>query len=168
MKKIIILFVSVLFFVSVSAQSIAGVSFGSSYESAKTALTNKWGKPVKIDNNTIIFENISYANHIFDVVHFCFQRDNSGKSYMNRCIFIKKAKYRKDAVDKMNHFASVLSDKYFIWQVGEENEDFYLYGGESPLGDDKYLFSIDYIKYDSGGYAARIDYGPFEYVKEEF
>lgn len=168
MKKIITLFVSILFFVSLNAQSIAGVSFGASYESAKASLSNKWGKPSRFDNNSITFDYISYANHSFDRVHFYFQRDNYGKSYMNRCIFIKEAKDRDDAVNMMNHLATILSEKYNIYQWGQDDEDFYYYGGDSPLGDNNYLFLIDYLKYDSGGYAARIDYGPFEYVKEEF
>lgn len=169
MKKFIIILVTAMLFVSLSAQSIAGVSFGSSYESAKTALTNKWGEPSFIDKNCIGFEKVTYANHTFDNVYFDFQRDNNGKSYMNRCVFIKEAKDRNDAVNTMRHFSSVFSEKYgFIRQTGQDDEDFILRGGKSPLGDGNYLFTIDYINYPSGGYAARIDYGPFEYVKEEF
>ena len=171
MKRIVILFVSALFFVSLSAQSIAGVSFGSSYESAKASLINKWGKPARIDNNSIAFDYVSYANLSFDNVIFGFQRDNNGKSYMNRCIFVKHAKDRDEALEAMEQFHFVLQKKYLIYRVGEYDEDFYYYGGNSPLGDDKDLFLIDYIKYTDdagGGYGARIYYGPFEYVKEEF
>ena len=67
-----------------------------------------------------------------------------------------------------------LSEKYLLLDETDENGNLYYIGGYSPIPNDGAGFSIDILKYDSWTakqfypYAARLMYGRYNFVKEEF
>lgn len=165
-------------------KNIGGISFGISREEAMELLKNKYGEPVYNPGSTVIsFRNIKYAGYDFDSVHFLFQSDGTN-SFFNSCIFIKEAKTQKKAVEEQENLYKVLCDKYELSKAETENGLNTYGGGISPLWDghwysliDEYYTALhtDIIQYESdlveiygNKYAARLIYGPYNYIKEEF
>lgn len=90
---------------------------------------------------------------------------------MNGCVFILEAKSLSDAKEKRDLLYRKLRWKYDIKEGTDDDGVKYYYGGHSPIPFDGYGFCIDIIKYDnrqSIPYAARLSYGRYNYVKEEF
>ena len=153
-----------------TVREICGIPFGSSYEKAEEVLDNKYGSSSYLsDKNTIIYLNKSYGGILFDRIMFLFQSDGY-KSYMNGCVFVLEATSLSDAKEKCDRLYRNLSLKYDIVEGVDDNGNKFYYGGRSPvpfgIG-----FSIDIIKYDNkskNSYAARLMYGQYNYVKEEF
>ena len=153
-----------------TVREICGIPFGSSYEKAEEILDNKYGSSSFLsDKNTIIYLNKSYGGILFDKIMFLFQSDGY-KSYMNGCVFVLEATSLSDAKEKRDRLYRNLSLKYDIVEGVDDNGIKYYYGGRSPvpfgIG-----FSIDIIKYDNkskNSYAARLMYGRYNYVVEEF
>lgn len=75
-------------------------------------------------------------------------------------------KTAKEAISKRDEIKSVLAKKYKMTEAVDDDGFKYYYGGESPQ-QDNFGFCIDVIKLD-GTYAARLDYGPYQYIDEEF
>lgn len=165
-------------------KDIGGISFGISRDIALELLKNKYGEPVNNPTSTTIsFNNIKYAGYDFDSVHFLFQSDGIN-SYFNSCIFILNAKTKKEAIEKQEFLYKALYDKYNMFK-SETEDGFYIYcGGVSPLWDGHWYnlktdfyaaVSIDIIQFEQYlvdvygyKYSARLVYGPFNYIKEEF
>ena len=154
-----------------TVREISGIPFGSSYEKAAEVLENKYGTSSLLSDKTqIIYEHKNYADIYFDRIIFLFQSDGY-KSYLNGCIFILEAKSLSDAKDKRERLYKKLSWKYDMKEGIDDDGNKYYYGGHSPIPFDGFGFSIDIIKYDnrtSIPYAARLMYGRYNYVKEEF
>lgn len=70
MKRFLLsMLLALLFSVAHCQTSICGITFGTSFESTKTALENKYGEPEYIDGKkSIMYRNISYSGIIFDVM----------------------------------------------------------------------------------------------------
>lgn len=157
-----------------TVREICGVPFGSSYEKTKEMLENKYGYPEYSPDRTVItYKHKPYAGIMFDSIHFLFQSDGI-HSYLNGCVFILDAKSLSDAKKKQEMLHEKLSDKYFMIDETDSNGNKYYLGGYSPTPDDGVGFSIEILKYDSdlarlySPYAARLAYGRYNYVKEEF
>lgn len=153
-------------------REICGIPFGSSYETAREILENKYGEPEKdlSDKTTITYQRKSYAGFLFDRIIFLFQAD-AHKSYLNGCIFILEAKSLNDAEKKQKMLYEELSSKYTINVTFDDDKNIVYRGGYSPIEFEKYGFAIDIIKYDNellAPYSARLRYGRYDYVKEEF
>ena len=154
-------------------KEICGIPFGSSYEKAEEVLENKYGqKSFLSDKTKIYYRNESYAGIMFDNIIFLFQSDGY-KSYMNGCIFIIEATSLRQAKEKQEMLYKTLSYKYDMKEGVDDNGNKYYYGGHSPAPLDGFGFgfSIGIIKYESRPsipYAARLMYGRYNYVKEEF
>lgn len=155
---------------------ICGVKFGTSYEVAKEMLENKYGSSeydFTHSKQTISFKNKKYAGIIFDTIHFLFQSDGY-RTYMNGCVFILDANTAEEAKEKRDLLYKRLSEKYFMVEETDKNGFKYYIGGISPLNSDDFAFVINVIKYDKelaklyNPYAARLMYGTYDYVKEEF
>ena len=155
---------------------ICGVKFGTSYETAKRILENKYGDAeydYSHSKQIITFNNKNYAGIYFDAIHFLFQSDGH-KTYMNCCIFIIDTNTAEEAKKKREILHQRLSEKYYMETRTDDNGFKYYLGGLSPL-DNRYAFYIDVLKYGREvarnhhyPYAARLYYGPYDYVKEEF
>ncbi|MBQ9187228.1 MAG: hypothetical protein IJ144_05330 [Prevotella sp.] len=157
-----------------TVKEICGVPFGSSYEKTKEMLENKYGYPEYNPDRTVItYKHKTYAGFTFDSIHFLFQSDGI-HSYLNGCVFIMDAKSLSDAKKKQEMLYKKLSDKYFMLDDTDSNGNKFYYGGYPPTPDDGVGFSIEILKYDSelarlySPYAARLAYGRYNYVKEEF
>jgi hypothetical protein len=157
-----------------TVKEICSVPFGSSYEKTREILENKYGYPEYSPDRTVItYKHKSYAGFMFDSIHFLFQSDGI-HSYLNGCVFIMDAKSLSDAKKKQEMLYKKLSDKYFMLDDTDSNGNKFYYGGYPPTPDDGVGFSIEILKYDSdlarlySPYAARLAYGRYNYVKEEF
>ncbi len=154
-----------------TVREISGIPFGSSYEKTEEILQNKYGISSFLSDKTrIVYDNKSYAGIFFDTIMFLFQSDGY-RSYLNGCVFIMEATSLSDANNKRERLYKKLSLKYDMKEGVDDNGNKYYYGGHSPIPFDGFGFCIDIIKYDnrpSIPYAARLMYGRYNYVKEEF
>jgi hypothetical protein len=157
-----------------TVKEICGVPFGSSYEKTKEMLENKYGySELTSDRTRIVYKHKSYAGITFDSILFLFQSDGI-HSYLNGCVFILDAKSLSDAKKKQKMLYEKLSDKYFMIDDTDNNGNIIYIGGYPPTPDDGVGFTIEILKYDSEvskvftPYAARLMYGRYNYVKEEF
>lgn len=157
-----------------TVKEICGIPFGSSYEKSREMLENKYGYPEYNPDRTVItYKHKTYAGFTFDSIHFLFQSDGV-HSYLNGCVFIMDAKSLSEAKKKQELLYKKLSDKYFMIDEIDSNGNKFYMGGYSPTHDEGLGFSIEILKYDSdlariySPYAARLAYGRYNYVKEEF
>ena len=152
-------------------KEICGIPFGSSYEKAEEVLENKYGKKSYLSDKTkICYRSVTYAGIFFNDIYFLFQSDGY-KSYMNGCVFILEATSLHQAKEKQEMLYNKLRYKYDMNEGEDDNGNKYYYGGHSPVPLDGSGLSIDIIKYEnrlSNPYAARLMYGRYNYVKEEF
>ncbi len=155
-------------FVVYAQSSICGVVFGSDYDFSKTQLENKFGDSYFADENDIIYKGKEYAGFYFSTILFGFQR-TLNESYFNKCIFVIECSSVQEAKTTRDYLKNKFEKKYGELDTYKDTKGFLYYqGGESPLNSDYYGFCIDVFKYDRGVYAARITYGPYNYVNEEF
>ena len=167
------------FFKELQAQrvtEICGVKFGTSYEDAKRILENKYGEAeydYKHSKESLTFANKTYAGISFDTILFLFQSDGY-RTYMNGCVFAIDSNTAEDAKEKRELLYNRLSGKYYMDDSIDKNGFKYYIGGFSPINENDAAFSIDIVKYDAdvakkyNPYAARLMYGRYNYVKEEF
>lgn len=168
MKKL--LFILMLLPTALYAQkSICGIDFGASYNTAERVLENKFGDKEYFlsDKTKIVFKNKMYAGRMWSSLIFMFQSDGY-QQYFNRCILVKECATATEAKDTRDAIKNQMEEKYFIMEFTDEKSNFkYYLGGNDPTNALKPGFCIDIIKYDQGGYGARVDYGPYNYVEEE-
>ena len=154
-----------------TVKEICGIPFGSSYDKAEEVLENKYGKKSFLSDKTkIYYMNENYAGITFDNIIFLFQSDGY-KSYMNGCVFILEANSLRQAKEKQEMLYKTLRNKYEMEEDVDDNGNKFYFGGHSPVPFDGFGFSIEIIKYKNRPntpYAARLMYGRYNYVKEEF
>lgn len=150
-------------------REICGARFGDSYTNVKNILERKYGKPNSwdIDKTSIVYRGVSYGGIFFNTIYFKFQYSNLGDGYFNRCIMVYEAETAKEVISKRDAIKNVLAKKYKLTEAIDDNGFKCYGGGKSPQQDD-FGFCIDVIKYDDGTYGARLDYGPYQYIDEEF
>lgn len=153
---------------------VCGVRFGSSYETAKESLKRKYGEPdyLETNENTIVYHYKSYGGMNFTYISFDFQRDGAF-SYMNQCVMGYDCKTAEEAKNKRDAIWDKARSKYTAWSEDIDDNGFKYYkSGCSPLGGFGNGFVVDVVKFDEpyNGYRyfARIMYGPYNYVKEDF
>lgn len=153
---------------------ICGVRFGESYESAKEILQNKFGSPdyILTDENQIVYNYKTYSGIIFSEIDFCFQR-NGNNSYMNQCIMGIDCRTAQEAKEYRDEIWEKVEPIYNGYHYAIDGNGFRFYeGGRSPLGGLLNGFVVDVVKfkrpYKGYNYFARIMYGPYDYVNEEF
>lgn len=151
---------------------VCGVRFGSSYENAKAILERKYGEPDHMNENTISYRYKSYGGMIFTDIVFYFQRDDN-HSYMNQCVMGYECRTAEEAKNKRDEIFTKAESKYNAWHENVDDNGFKYYeSGCSPLGGFGNGFVIDVVKhrepYNGCRYFARIMYGPYQYIDEEF
>lgn len=163
---------------------IGGIPFGISQEEARPMLNKKFGKEdYSSDKNAITFNDIRYAGVDFNSVNFLFQSDGIN-SYLNTCIFVIYADTEKDAIEEQEKRREILSKKYQLSCIKDNNGRDSYGGGISPLWDGHWynlenehltgihtdiIDSNEKVKKATGiNYAVRVIYGPYYYIKEEF
>jgi hypothetical protein len=157
-----------------TVKEICGIPFGSSYEKTEEMLFNKYDLPQNNSDRTVItYKNKTYGGITFDNIYFLFQSDGI-HSYFNGCVFILSAKSLSEAKSKQEMLRKKLSEKYNMYDETDENGNISYIGGSSPIPNDGAGFCIDILKYNSETaknfypYAARLFYGRYNFVKEEF
>lgn len=165
--------------------SVCGVRFGIDMETAKHILKSKYGE-VAFDAgpNTLVYENVNYANTDYDQIQFRFQSDGAN-TYLSACVLCKYANSLSKARKLEKDFAEILSQKYTsLTEVKDINGETTHIGGISPLWDGHwYNFSKEHVGAVCTGivkfgqrvrkglglkYATKIAYGPYKFVKEEY
>lgn len=170
MKKLIsFIAMIVTSIVAVAQNSIAGVAFGSSYIQAAKILKDKFGVPDTEERERIVFVDKKYGGFNFDLVTFGFQY-GEGKSYFNRCIFIKTFKTSSEAKDFRDLFAQKLRRDYSLNEFISDNKFKGYEGGVDPTNGEPYGFSLDIVSptREVNFYGVRLYYGPYDYVNENF
>ena len=154
-----------------TVKEICSVPFGTSREKAEEILENKYGTSSYLsDKDKIIYNYKNYAGIAFDEIIFLFQSDGYN-SFFNGCVFILDAKNLAQAKEKRDLLYKKLRNKYDMDSGIDKNGNKYYIGGFSPVAYFDSAFVIDIIKYDDSPktpYAARLMYGRYNYVKEEF
>lgn len=156
-----------------TVKEICGIPFGTSIEEAEKMLENKYGySEYNPDKLVITYKNKYYAGVLFDTIHFLFESDGV-HSYMNGCTFILNVETLRDAEKKRDMLHDKLKEKYTMVSDKDDNGNTFYIGGYAPTGDGL-AFIIDIVKYEKRlarlyyPYAARLMYGRYQYVKEEF
>lgn len=183
MKKLFILGLLCLSVLGVYAQDlkskqtcteVCGVRFGCSYETAKLILKRKFGEPdyMGTDENSIVYCYKTYGGIGFTYMSFNFQRGGA-HSYMNQCVMGYDCKTAEEAKNKRDEIWLKARRKYTTWHEDIDDNGFKYYeSGCSPLGGIYNGFIVDVLKLDEPHngcrYFARIMYGPYNYVKEDF
>lgn len=154
-----------------TVKEICSVPFGTSREKAEKILENKYGGSSYLsDKDKIVYKYKSYAGIAFDEILFLFQSDGYN-SFFNGCVFILDAKNLAQAKEKCDLLYNKLRFKYDMDSGTDKNGLKYYVGGYSPVSSFEPGFVIDIIKYDENPgtpYSARLMYGRYNYVKEEF
>lgn len=169
MKNLVLFLFLLIPSVVFSQTSICGVDFGSSYSTAETVLENKFGDKDALfsDKTQIVFERKMYAGRLWSKMFFMFQSDGYQR-YFNRCILIRECDNAKEAKEIRDAIKTQMEEKYFIKDYKDDDTGFVFYlGGTSPTDNNMPGFSIEILKFKDKGYAVRLDYGPYNYVKEE-
>lgn len=163
-----------------TVNEICGIPFGSSYETAETKLDNKYGMADFHNRSMIVYYNKTYAGITFNSIMFLFESDGT-KSFMNGAVFILDTKTSKEAEEKRDLLYKQLSYKYEMESKDDSNGRKFYYGGYPPANTVLSLesifqrgFIIEVIKRDkeftkdATPYFARLMYGRYKYVNEEF
>lgn len=155
---------------------ICNIPFGSSYESTKKVLEDKFGDySYRLSTkDMLVFEKKRYAGILFDRIYFSFQSDGR-KTFFNGAIFVLECKNKHDAIERKTELHGKMAKRYINLKNMDDGDNFMSMGGLAPIPTSitsGFGFYIDILKYDdetiSKPYAVRIVYGPYEFVKEEF
>ena len=155
-------------------KEICGVQFGEEKEVALDILRRKFGEPRFVTNDYISYDNITYGGIQFGSALFGFQSDGK-RSYMNWCNFMGQQHAFENAVYEFDELAEKLK-KYDLQEfniLGKKD----MYGGVSPLWDGRFrsmktafqpALSLTLVNLKDYWYAIVLNYGPFNYVNDEF
>lgn len=171
MKRFFMILSVLVFALKAIAQtSIAGVSFGSDYSSAKMILEKKYGKAeYDSDMNSIHYRSKEYGGIYFHDLWFDFQYSGT-RGYFNKCVLVVGCNTADEAKKNRDYIAGVVK-KYYDLHESTLSNGFKAYqGGDDPTNKDNYGFFIDVIAPTAKGgqYIARLFYGPYNYVEENF
>lgn len=156
-------------FVALAQTSIAGVAFGSDYNETIKILKEKFGEPESEEKDQVGFVDKNYGGIQFNLIIFGFQY-GGGKSYFNRCVFVKTFKTASEAKDFRELFAQKLGRDYSLNEYISDNKFKGYEGGVDPTDDDSCGFYLD-VKSPTPElhfYGVRLYYGPYNYVNENF
>lgn len=170
MKQIITSLIFLFSTCCLFAQNIvADIEFGkTSIEEARPKLIYKFGEPVIDEDEILIFKDVTYCGVFFDRAWFCFQRSTTN-NYFYKCWFIRNnLKTAASAKEIREKIVDKIGDKYKILsKINSQGLKEY-YVGVSPTDSTKPYFKICANKFASNDYSASVEYGPFDYIKENF
>lgn len=93
---------------------------------------------------------------------------------MNQCVMLIDCATIKDVKNRRDYIWNIVREKYTTWEEGTDVNGFKFYkSGISPKeGGINSGFVVDVVKYsktyNNCDYSARLMYGPYNFVKEEF
>jgi hypothetical protein len=176
MKDLVSLIVMLFLFCSstTNAQSVLGIAFGSSYETVKSALVQRYGAGSVEDDNGVlkIYQNVNVGDYAFDYAHFDFQRQGS-KSYFYFAHF--EAHFplgsSKEAIANRDYLFNLLKGKYMSDYVDSyiNDQGYKCYKfGTNPRNNDMPLGYITLSKSVGNDRKERLyldlEYGPIYYI----
>ena len=157
-------------------KGICDVTFGASYDKAKTVLEEKFGEPdsLSFSKDSILFRKKEYKGIRFDWMTFLFQTKGK-ESFFNGAIFGIDCKSKSDAIRIKREFHELLSERYANFLDLDNGNHFESCGGFAPVLTDKNLgfaIRIELVENKESDlifdktYAVHIIYGPFDFVKK--
>lgn len=159
MKKVIVMMLSLVFSLGLSAQnveSVGTVELGSAYDEALAAIKAEYGEPKSVSEDEVVFGPKKYRGFSFDEVKFRFK---NGK--FNEARFYSKVGTKGEAQRKMENIAQTMRTKYELSRDVEEDLTWFYKGGRSPLGIG-HLFTI-YTYRKQGAYGVELRFGPINF-----
>lgn len=163
----------VTFCVAETLPSVAGVTFGNSYDTCKSILDKRFngGKDSYQDSpNKLTYYDVSFAGEEFDYVNFEFQAEGNA-TYLYYISFFRSfdlnsAEYAKRQRDRLY---TVFSEKYdFRWSGTDEDGFKYYIFGHSPNKREDGFIKIKTLKGKTNGgemkYWTYLSYGPVNFV----
>lgn len=162
MKKVF-LALALMVSLSVSAQhteTVAGATFGASYENTLTALKGNFGEPSSKSDDKLVYLNKNFEGMNADRVELGFQ-NLSGETKLNQARFYFFCANKAAAVAKMKALAKKMQTKYAVSYDEENGGTAFYKGGNSPLGIGS-LFTIFVSPYQ-GKWTCQLRYGKFQY-----
>lgn len=162
-------------------KEICNVPFGCTLLEAKNILCKKFGDPLYITDDIILYENKWYGGNLFDTLVFWFQSDGK-RNYFNKAALCIYASDKEEAIGIKNRLHKRFSKRYSL-MMGEDSD--MSMGGLQPVPNSHlineptvgcttselgYGFDINIVEKDDykHPYFVRILYGPYEFVNEEF
>lgn len=162
-----------------SVTEICNIPFGSSYETSKKILTEKYGDSdfLASTKDCIVYRDKFYSGIHFTDLFFMFQSDGKN-SHFNKAILSRNTKTKEEAIQLKKSFDEKLRKQYQIYKVLDEGNIYISMGGICPIPSEGvfggYAIGVDVLKFDTPTtrngcmYSTRITYGPYEYIKESF
>lgn len=167
MKRLYVLLTVLAIATATNAQhAICGVAFGQSYDVAENHLTRKFGKAELSDHNKICYFNREYAGIPFEFIFFGFQSDGYN-TYFNKCTMGREFDNIKTAKIFERILIKELCTKYDSIDIYvDKNGHLALEGGQSPINKEKSGFCV-FISSRNKKHIVFLEYGPYNYIKEE-
>ncbi|PNP92184.1 hypothetical protein BFS16_11445 [Hoylesella timonensis] len=132
---------------------VGNVTMGMDYEQALDSIRTEFGKPNIVNQDTVLFRNLSYRGFVFDKVLFKFKA-----AKFNEARFFIYAKNKAAAVKDLSRLSEAFKKNYSLAEDYEDGLYFYK-GGISPKGIG-HLFTISVAK-RQGNWNTELTFGPF-------
>ena len=165
----------VTFCVAETFPSVAGVTFGNSYDTCKFILDRRFNRGKKSYQSSALrltYYNISFAGEEFDYVDFIFQSEGT-RTYLSQvqfsCGFSLTSNSLEDAKSMRDRLYKTFSEKYeFRWSGTNKDGFKYYVLGYSPNDDNDGFVVIGVYKIETKGgtmkYWAEVSYGPVNFI----
>lgn len=165
----------VTFCVAETLPSVAGVTFGNSYDTCKSILDKRFNRGEKsyhLSASRLTYYNISFAGEEFDYVDFIFQSEGT-RTYLSQvqfsCGFSLTSNSLEDAKSMRDRLYKTFSEKYeFRWSGTNKDGFKYYVLGYSPNDDNDGFVVIGVYKAETKGgtmkYWAEVSYGPVNFI----
>ncbi len=169
MKKIILFFAFLPMLAMAQNEvvnEICGVKFGASYNQVKEVVVNRFGTPILVSEETILFDHNTYGGLSFDAIFFRF--NSSCLDMVNFGVWGYTTK--EAAIQERDKIANWLKRKYSLkTKINEDGETVY-FGGVSPKrnGDSAFKLLVTTSSGRDGSLLYNVDlvYGPYGYGDE--
>ena len=173
MKKVLFITLFLAVAAVLRAQSVLGIDFGSSYETVKAALEERYGKyeVSEVDGQLKIY-GLTVGDFHFDIGTFTFQR-NGSQSYFSSAEFQKhySVTSTSGAKAERDYLYNTIKDKYAdeYLEAFTNDQGFKCYKfGIDPKDESKVLGNIQVFKGRSKGGQTYLylimEYGPIYYI----
>lgn len=171
MKKIILLLL-LLFSLNLHAQKVAGVRMGTTYESCKTLLDNRFNggrHSYQSTANMLAYNDVQFANQTFDYGIFNFQSDGY-RTYLNEIVFIKIIPIENPNVARMirDNLVDLYKDRYDTYDTWLPKGDFrcYEFYNESDP-EQAHCNIITSYEHNKKKIMLQVHYGPVSYFEDD-
>lgn len=150
-------------------KEICGVKFGSSLNSAKAILEDKFGEADDVMDNVILYLGKRYGGIDFDVIVFSFNKNDSG-TYLNQVIFSVLTETKTEAEQEKENIANVIRRQYTLSSKKDSEGNVKYFGGTSPLNSNHYGFKVQskmgVLFKERYPWEAQLVYGPYGYGED--